>query len=354
MTPPDGADSSARPVLARSDEAPPETPSPGSWPGGLEARHLRALVALVDTGSMTAASRALGVAQSTVSETIAALDRLLGAATVRRRSGAREVELTTVGNALIPHARRVLAALDEAQLAVMEVSRDARDSVAVVANESLSTYLLPQALSEARGKWPRVRFTVTVATCAAVREGVSQGRYELGLALRARGPAQPDAQVELLAEVRLALFAPAAHPLLVDARAAIDRAELAPYPIFSSDSAGEFHALLNRFFDDRTAGSSRSGSRSGSRFETVGSVEAVKRSVRAARLALGVLPAYAIAAELESGELRALPLHPPLPRMRLEASFGTTRPVSPASAGLVEALRAALARHRRSRAARNA
>src|SRR6516165_8052525 len=44
----------------------------------LELRQLRAFIALVENGSVTAASHALGLAQSTVSEAITALERELG------------------------------------------------------------------------------------------------------------------------------------------------------------------------------------------------------------------------------------------------------------------------------------
>jgi nicotinamidase-related amidase len=51
----------------------------GTPTSDLELRHLRAFVALADQGSVTAASRALALAQSTVSEALAALERSWGA-----------------------------------------------------------------------------------------------------------------------------------------------------------------------------------------------------------------------------------------------------------------------------------
>jgi regulatory helix-turn-helix LysR family protein len=69
----------ARPAPAQEAPAAEARPIPerSGW-AGLEIRHLRALVALVDSGSMTAAAQALGMAQSTVSEAMSALDRTLG------------------------------------------------------------------------------------------------------------------------------------------------------------------------------------------------------------------------------------------------------------------------------------
>ncbi|MFL6233569.1 MAG: LysR substrate-binding domain-containing protein, partial [Thermoanaerobaculia bacterium] len=57
--------------------------------------------------------------------------------------------------------------------------REARATVDIVANESVSTYLLPEALAVLRQQWTGTRFSVTVATCQAVREGLAQGKYDV-------------------------------------------------------------------------------------------------------------------------------------------------------------------------------
>ena len=71
-----------------------------------EVRQLRALLAVVDTGTFTGAADVLGVSQASVSRTIAALERTLGARVLHRTT--REVSLTAVGARVVGHARRVL------------------------------------------------------------------------------------------------------------------------------------------------------------------------------------------------------------------------------------------------------
>ncbi|PYQ64885.1 MAG: hypothetical protein DMF53_06575 [Acidobacteria bacterium] len=333
-----------RPALPEA-EAPADlasVPERTGWSSGLELRHLRAFVALVDHGSMTAAAQALGMAQSTVSEAMAALDRTLGTPAVARRRGARGNLLTPAGRALLPHARRVLAAVEDAQAAVAAVTREARASVDIVANESVSSYLLPDALALLRDRWPGTRFAVTVGTCQAVRDGVARGRFDVGLLLATgaeeAGPA-PAAEtawqpVMLLAEVTLVLFGGGGHPLAL--AAAVPRARLAPYRIFASDASGDFHAMLRSFFQGEGLPSPR--------LEASGTIDAVKRSVLAEPLALGVLPDYALAEDLRAGLARAVPVRPGLPRLRLEAHVCETRPLAPAAVDLVQVLRAAAGR----------
>ena len=78
----------------------------GTPPFNLELRHLRAFVALVENGSITAASHVLGLAQSTVSEAIAALERELGTALIAHKRGSHTVALTPAGQVLLPHGSR--------------------------------------------------------------------------------------------------------------------------------------------------------------------------------------------------------------------------------------------------------
>ncbi|MCW2990819.1 MAG: LysR family transcriptional regulator [Solirubrobacterales bacterium] len=68
----------------------------------------------------TQAARRLGVAQSTVSSSVRALEREFDAALLTRST--RRVELTDVGRALLPDARRALAAAEVARASVDAVT----------------------------------------------------------------------------------------------------------------------------------------------------------------------------------------------------------------------------------------
>src|SRR5262249_45103455 len=77
----------------------------------LELRHLRCLVAIVDTGSFTDAAIELGVSQAAVSRTLIALERLLGVRLLHRTS--RNVTPTTAGVQVLARARHLLAEADD-------------------------------------------------------------------------------------------------------------------------------------------------------------------------------------------------------------------------------------------------
>src|SRR6202161_4524947 len=74
----------------------------------LELRHLRCLVAIVDSGSFTDAAIELGISQAAVSRNLIALEQVLGVRLLHRTS--RSVTPTTAGVHALAQARQVLAA----------------------------------------------------------------------------------------------------------------------------------------------------------------------------------------------------------------------------------------------------
>ncbi len=77
----------------------------------LELRHLRCLVAIVDTGSFTDAAIELGLSQAAVSRTLIVLEQILGVRLLHRTS--RAVSPTTAGVQVLARARHLLAEADE-------------------------------------------------------------------------------------------------------------------------------------------------------------------------------------------------------------------------------------------------
>ncbi|MEE4543457.1 LysR family transcriptional regulator [Streptomyces sp. V4-01] len=95
----------------------------------VHGRDLRYFVAVADELHFTRAAERLFVSQPALSKQIRALERQLGATLfVRGRQG---VELTAAGAALLPSARRVLDAWDDAWAAVEGAKADQRSTLVV-------------------------------------------------------------------------------------------------------------------------------------------------------------------------------------------------------------------------------
>jgi DNA-binding transcriptional LysR family regulator len=85
----------------------------------MDVRQLRYVLAVVDHGTFTAAARACGLSQPSLSQAVRSLEAELGAELFRR--GARSVTLTSAGEALVGPARQAVRDLATAEAAVAEV-----------------------------------------------------------------------------------------------------------------------------------------------------------------------------------------------------------------------------------------
>lgn len=92
---------------------------------------IRTLLAAVDGGSLTAASRQLGMPLPTVSRNVSELEARLGTQLVIRTS--RKLLLTDAGDAFVAAGRRVLEQLDEAERAAAGEYRTPRGDLLVTA-----------------------------------------------------------------------------------------------------------------------------------------------------------------------------------------------------------------------------
>jgi DNA-binding transcriptional LysR family regulator len=273
-------------------------------PKDLEVRHCRALVAVHDCGGVGAAARALGVAQSTVSETLLSLERLLGAPVTLRRAG-REAMLSPAAEAMLPHARALIAT-SEAALAAN--ARQSRAVIRLGTVESISSFLLPEPLRAFRRSWRNVDVQITIALCEELRKRVA--RFELDAALTiesADRPGDRDA-VEERWPARLQLVVAPGHPL---AGAVVRRRELDQWTCLLSDPEGAFNDLVRSW-----AG----GAGHSPRIESAGSIDGVKRGVLNGD-AIGVLPDYAVADDLAAGSLVELSTDDPLPSVMLRLTM---------------------------------
>ncbi|MFT3914004.1 MAG: LysR family transcriptional regulator [Anaeromyxobacteraceae bacterium] len=294
----------------------------------LELRHLKVFLAVVEEGTVTAAARALGTSQSTVSETLVALERALGAAVLRRAG--RGPLLTAAGEALVPHARRMLALRTELLGELAKVSTAVNARLAVAAVESLCAYVLPARLAALRARWPGTRVEVMSLACAQIREAVAGGRCDVGLVLEAEERERADDEGQALARARLVIFGAPGHPL-AGGPAAADALRRCDF--FMSDAAGDYHDVLRRHFVAAGLPPPRT--------QALGTVEGVKRGILAGGEALGLLPVHAIEKELREGVYVEVAVRPALGGLVLRALTPSGAAESPVVGALLDGLRSA-------------
>jgi DNA-binding transcriptional LysR family regulator len=192
----------------------------------MDLRRLRALQAVVDTGSVTAAADQVGYTPSAVSQHIAGLERETGAVLFERVG--RGIRPTEAGRLLAEHARDVLAKVAEAEAAIVALQSGHIGTLRVVSFPTAGASLIPPALATVRRELPQLDVALRVAERDSSMPLLRQGDADVVVTVEdfAAGEAPRDglAWVHLLDDpYRLVL--PRRHRLA--GRRVIDLAELA-------------------------------------------------------------------------------------------------------------------------------
>src|SRR5579862_4697813 len=113
----------------------------------------RAFLGVLESGSLSGAARALGIAQPTVGRHIEALEQALGGTTLFTRSpgGLRPTE---AAQALAPHAQAMAAAADALVRTASGEAAGVRGVIRVTASEIVGAEILPAILTEFHEQYP--------------------------------------------------------------------------------------------------------------------------------------------------------------------------------------------------------
>jgi len=288
----------------------------------LELRQLRIFVSVVEAETLTRAAQALGLAQSTVSENIAALERTLGTRLFQKNG--RSLALTGEGKALVPYAQKMLALEREARAGVAAASDRASSILVLGTVESVSAYLLPPLVAALQRTWPKLRVDIETSSCAEIRRRAKSGEIDVGLVLEREG--RPRANERVLLRTPLVCFkASRTGPEATGTEA------LRKGAFFFSDRAGAYHQIVREKF--------RATGYPAPSMTGLGTIEAVKRTVSRTEGAYGVLPAFAVSEELQSDRFEPIDFRPPLDRLELKAVRASPRdPLAPAVEELFDRL----------------
>lgn len=125
----------------------------------ISLRALQVFSAVEETGSMTAAASRVGASRSAVSQQIANLETLLGARLLDRTS--RPLVLTPTGITLLGYARRILAAMGEAQAELLGSSPSVLAALRVGVIDDLDASVTPEIVKHLHDTFPHVDLSVS-------------------------------------------------------------------------------------------------------------------------------------------------------------------------------------------------
>ncbi|HXZ04566.1 MAG TPA: LysR substrate-binding domain-containing protein [Ktedonobacteraceae bacterium] len=260
----------------------------------LTIRQLRVFCTVARLLSYTRASEELGCQQPTASALVAELERTTQLTLLEQRG--KHITLTNEGRELYSHAQQVIAAADEAWLAMAErrgslttVSRPLR----VAADTTVGTYVLPRLLGVYHRLYPNVAFQLTVANRSAVRASLLSG--EVDLVIAGRPPEVDGLETEPFLPNPLVVVSSPEHFLVEQSQ--IPLARLAEEMFLLREEGSGTRAAVEELFE--IAGLPLKVGM------VLGHVEAIKRAV-AANLGVSVISALAVKREVQYGTLTIL------------------------------------------------
>jgi LysR family transcriptional regulator, carnitine catabolism transcriptional activator len=147
----------------------------------MDERRLEYFLAIVEEGGITRAARRLHIAQPSLSQSLAALERELEVALFERIG--RGLRLSAAGRALVGPARQTLRSMQAARGAVAEVSELLSGTLEIGALPTLAVDPLAQLVGRFRTEHPGVMVRVGEAQSATeLSTLVRDGGCEIGLA----------------------------------------------------------------------------------------------------------------------------------------------------------------------------
>jgi len=257
----------------------------------LTFRQLRVFAEVARHGSMARAAEMLHLTPPAVSMQIKELEGQVGLPLFDRQG--RTVALSTAGRDFLVHAKRLLAALKEADDAMARMKRVER-GLLTIGMVGTAKYFVPHLLArfheEHLGVDLRLRVVGNREQLVAL---MASG--EVDLCVMGRPPREIATRAEAFAPHPLVFVAPPGHPLLLLPQAPV--AALAPYALIAREQGSGTRTAMTNFFAEHRFTPNIS--------MEMGSNETIKQSVIAG-LGLSFLSLHTVGLELRSSLLKVL------------------------------------------------
>ncbi len=254
-------------------------------------RQLRVFLEVAQQGSVTRAAEALHLTPPAVSMQIKEVESQVGLQLFDRAG--RTLSLSTAGEYFVVHAKRLLAALRDAENAMGRFKR-LEHGLLTVGMVSTAKYFVPRLLAQFRDDHPGidVRLVVT-ANREALLARMESG--DVDLSVMGRPPRELAARSEAFAAHPLVFVCPPQHELLRVGHPPVEA--LAPFPFIVREQGSGTRNAMEHFFAEH-------------RFEPritmeMGSNETIKQAVMAG-MGVSFLSLHTVGLELKTGLLKLL------------------------------------------------
>jgi len=136
---------------------------------------------IAETRSITKAAQASHMALAAASRRVSQLEEQYGVQLLNR--GARGVDLTPAGAALLSHARRLLGQADEMRAELSDFTKGGKGLVRIHANASALAQHLPEDLASFSAAHPGVKIALEEHRSGAIVQALRSGNADIGIVM---------------------------------------------------------------------------------------------------------------------------------------------------------------------------
>jgi LysR family transcriptional regulator, low CO2-responsive transcriptional regulator len=272
---------------------------------------LRSFLAVVETGSVTAAAEELYVTQPSVSAAVSALSKELGVELIERVG--RSVQPSAAGKAFAPYAAHVIGLLEQGGRAAREAAGTAARELRIAAVTTAAEHIVPQLVREFSAHHPELTLTIDVGNRERVFRRIAS--HQADVAIGGRPPADGLLSGEAFLDNPILLITAPGDPLA--RRRSVPVEELGVRPWLLREPGSGTRTMTEEFL---------------ARHEltppmlTMGSNGAIKQAARAG-LGVSLQSRAATALELKHGLLDTISVREPLPKRQWFALWPSTGPL---------------------------
>lgn len=293
----------------------------------MELRQLNTFRTVASTLNFTRAAEVLNYVPSNVTMQIKALENELGVRLFDRLG--KQLVLTTAGQRFLTHIQGVLDKLDEARSDIHD-NENLSGTLTVSANEVICAYRLPAVFQRFRSQHPGVRLIFRSVPNQELKQTLFEGTadvvYMLDEPIRSSGLA-----VESLRKETFCLFAAPDHPLTK--RTVLQLEDFHGEVFLTNEKGCPYRTMFDRSFEKEGIDSIT--------YLEFQSAEAIKQCAISG-IGIAFLPEIVVEAEIERGELVALPWQIPDLRVYTQMLWHKDKWLSPIMLSFIEAAREVL------------
>jgi len=213
---------------------------------GLKLSHLRLILAIADSGQVSAAADALNISQPAASRMLHEVESLLKAPLCQRV--ARGVEMTRFGEAMAKRARSILLEIREASREITELKTGYGGSVNMGSVTGPAISLAVPAIRRVRGMYPAIQINCHVEASNVLARELLSARYDFVIGRLPDEFNPRDFEARPLGVEISCLVVRAGHPLLAKAPPKLE--ELRDYEWVFQPHGALLRRSIERLFID--------------------------------------------------------------------------------------------------------